>query len=173
LLYYLKMKKIFKPNILIPSNIKIFLKKSILFLKGPQGFVCLNIAFLKNSNLAIKEKRKNYFSFFRLFQKQLLGISLNFVIKLNLIGIGFRIESIENQIIKLKLGFSHQVFVIVPPYINVCAPKKTILILSSINEHFLKQFYSKLRLLKIPDIYKGKGILYKGQKLILKPGKKK
>jgi len=142
-------------------------------LKGPKGFVCIDIAFLKTSSYAMKEKRKNYFSFFRLFQKQLLGISLNFVIKLNLIGVGFRIESIENRIIKLKLGFSHPVFLPVPSFINVRAPKKTILILSSVDEHFLKQFYSKLRLLKTPDSYKGKGILYKSQKLILKTGKKK
>ena len=89
------------------------------------------------------------------------------------VGVGFRVESLETNFIKLKLGFSHFVFIKIPPYISVFSPKKTRLILKSIDEQLLKEFSSKICSFKLPDVYKGKGILYKNQILTLKEGKKK
>lgn len=166
------MKNIFKTT-LIPSNVKIYVKDNLLFLKGPKGSSCLNIAFLNKKNLTSTTKKLLYSSFFRLFQKRLLGVCLKFVARLTFVGIGFRIESVENGFIKLKLGFSHLVFVPIPSYINAFVPKKTILVLECIDDQLLKEFCSKIKLLKSPDAYKGKGILYKNQTLVLKEGKKK
>jgi large subunit ribosomal protein L6 len=167
------MKNIFKTNIVIPTNVKLFIKDQFLFVKGPQGSTCLDISFLKKNQLGVKSKKILYSSFIRLFQKHLLGVCLKFVARLTFVGVGFRIESIENGFIKLKLGFSHLIFVRIPEYIVVNAPKKTSLVIECIDDHLLKEFCAKLYLLKSPDIYKGKGILYKNQTLILKEGKKK
>jgi large subunit ribosomal protein L6 len=167
------MKNIFKTKVIIPSNVKLFTKNSLLFIKGRQGSTCLNISFIKKKQLHYKTKKVLYSSFIRLFQKQLLGVCLKFVVRLTFVGVGFRIESIENGFIKLKLGFSHLVFVKIPPYITVFAPNKTLLVLECIDDPLLKEFCAKLYLLKSPDIYKGKGILYKNQVLTLKEGKKK
>lgn len=168
------MKNIFKITPSIPSNVKIFLKENFLFIKGPQGSSCLDISFLNKKNLAPSVKKALYSSFFRLFQKRLLGVCLKFVVRLTFVGIGFRVESVENGFIKLKLGFSHLVYVRVPSYINVFVPKKkTILILECIDDQLLNEFCSKIKALKAPDAYKGKGILYKNQILTLKEGKKK
>ena len=74
---------------------------------------------------------------------------------------------IEKNFIKLKLGFSHFVLIKIPSYIKVCAPKKTLLVLKSVDKQLLKEFSSKIRSFKLPDIYKGKGILYEGEKITL------
>jgi large subunit ribosomal protein L6 len=167
------MKNIFKTHINIPSNVKVIKKKNHLFVNGPQGSVCLNISFLEQQNLPFAAKKIKYSSFFRLFQKALIGVGLNFVVRLTLVGVGFRIESIEKNFMKLRLGFSHLVYIKIPEHIKIFTTKKTFLILECIDEQLLKEFSSKICSYKKPDIYKGKGILYKNQSIILKEGKKK
>ena len=61
----------------------------------------------------------------------------------------------------------------VPFYITIFSPKKTLLVLKSFDQQLLKEFSSKICSFKIPDAYKGKGIIYKNQILKLKEGKKK
>jgi len=173
LLYYLKMKNIFKTNLKIPSNIKLSLNKKILSVEGPQGCVFLNTSFLSQQNLSPLRKKALYSSFFRSFQKALIGVNFAFVVRLAFVGVGFRVESIENRILKLKLGFSHFIYINVPFYITIFSPKKTLLVLKSFDQQLLKEFSSKICSFKIPDAYKGKGIIYKNQILKLKEGKKK
>jgi len=167
------MKNIFKITPYIPLNVKLYIKEQLLFLKGPKGSSCLDISFLKKNNLQPKTKKLLYSSFFRLFQKRLLGVCLKFVARLTFVGIGFRVEAVENGFIKLKLGFSHLIFVRIPVYISVFVPKKTILVLECVDDQLLNEFCAKIKLFKMPDAYKGKGILYKNQTLVLKEGKKK
>lgn len=169
----MKKKNLFKTALKIPSTVKFQLKQNLLFLIGPIGSVCLNISFFTKRTLSLATKRIKISSFFRLFQKAIVGVFLGFVVRLAFVGVGFRVESIENSFVKLKLGFSHFVFVKIPPHIEVFSPQKTTLILKSLDEQMLKEFCSTIRLFKIPDVYKGKGILYKNQQLTLKEGKKK
>jgi len=173
LLYYLRMKNIFKINIKLPSRVKLRLKETLLFVEGPQGSVCLDVSFFSTGLPMLETKKMQYSSFFRLFQKALIGVCLGFVTRLIFVGVELRIEAIENDFIKFKLGFSHFVFVKIPSSIKVFSPKKTLLVLKSIDEQLLKEFCSKICSFKALDVYKGKGILYKNQILILKEGKKK
>jgi len=161
--YFLIMKDVFKSNLKIPSGLKLSLNGHFLSVRGAQGIVVLNI----------DQSRDTSFSLFRFFQKVLVGAHLGFVIRLAFIGVGFRVESIENDFLKLKLGFSHFVFIKIPDHIKVTAPKKTLLVLKSLDDHLLKEFVSKIRSFKLPDVYKGKGISFKNQVLVLKEGKKK
>jgi len=71
------------------------------------------------------------------------------------------------------LGYSHFVFIKIPQHISVFAPKKTLLVLKSIDKQLLKEFCARIYSFKKPDSYKGKGILYKNQIIFLKKGKKK
>ncbi|PCI24068.1 MAG: 50S ribosomal protein L6 [SAR324 cluster bacterium] len=170
---FVKMKNIFKATTFIPPNVQLFIKNNLLFIKGPLGSVCLDLNPLKKIFLGTRKKKIVYSTIFRLFQKNLLGVCLRYVVRLSFVGIGFRVEAIEKGFIKLKLGFSHFVFVKIPPYIRVFAPKKTVLVVESIDDQLLKEFCARLQSLKAPDAYKGKGILYKNQTVILKEGKKK
>jgi large subunit ribosomal protein L6 len=167
------MKNIFKTNLKIPSNVKITLNGKILSLEGPKGRTFLNMSFITQQNLSFMQKKSLYSTFFRLFQKALVGVSLGFVVRLAFLGVGFRVESFVDNILKLKLGYSHFIYINIPFYIKIFSPKKTLLTLESFDEHLLKEFSSKICSFKIPDVYKGKGILYKNQILKLKEGKKK
>lgn len=158
--HFLTMKDIFKTSLKTPTSIKFYLKDSFLFIKSNQEMIGLNITSTPKSS-------------FRLFQKTLIGVYLRFVVRLVFIGVGFRVESIENNFLKLKLGFSHFVFLKIPTYIKIEAPKKTSLVLSSLNNALLGEFVSRLRSFRLPDVYKGKGISFKNQILIFKEGKKK
>ena len=115
---------------------------------------------------------KTYSNKFQYFGN-LIGTSLSFVERLLFVGVGFRVESLDKNLIKLKLGFSHFIEVKIPKNIEVYSPKKTLLVVKSINHQHLKEFCSKICSFKIPDVYKGKGILYKHQIILLKEGKKK
>jgi len=168
------MKNIFKTNIKIPSNVKLSITENIILsINGPKGSLYINLSFLSKQNLIYTKRKILYSLFFRFFQKVIVGVSLGFVVRLVFVGVGFRVESIEKDFIKLKLGFSHFVFIEIPKYIEVSSPKKTRLVLKSIDEQLLKEFAAKICSLKSPDSYKGKGILYKNQIKILKEGKKK
>lgn len=167
------MKNIFKTNINLSSNIKLFANNQTLSVRGPQGSLFLKIPTTHHINLSIAKKKAKYPLFFRSLQKAVVGVSLGFIVRLIFVGVGFRVESLSKNLLKLKLGFSHFVFIKIPPYITIFSPKKTRLILKSIDEQLLKEFSSKICSFKFPDIYRGKGILYKYQKLVLKEGKKK
>jgi len=169
----MKNKNIFKTSFKIPNTIRPQIKQNLLFLKGSEGSVCLDISFLNVKTLNSINKKIKFSSFFRHLHKSVVGTSLGFVVRLVFVGVGFRVDSIKKNFIKLKLGFSHSIFIRTPSYIEAFAPQKTSLILSSFDEQFLKEFSSKVCSFRVPDIYKGKGILYKNQTLILKEGKKK
>lgn len=167
------MKNIFKINITVPSEVKLSAKENYLFVRGPLGSICLDISFFSSSTFLSINKKIQYSSFFRLFQKALTGTSLGFITRLIFVGVDFTIESIEKDFLKLKLGFSHFVFVKIPSHITIVSPKKSLLVLKSIDEQLLKEFCSKICSIKAPNIYKGKGVLYKNQVLVIKETKKK
>lgn len=165
------MKNIFKTHINIPSNISLKKTPNHVFVIGPKGSVCLDTSFLNELKMA--SKKSQYSSFFRLLQKAIVGVSLKYVVQLTLIGVGFRLESMDNNFMKLKLGFSHLVYLRIPKHIKVILVKKSFLILECIDEQVLKDFSSKIYACKKPDVYKGKGVRYKNQVINLKEGKKK
>lgn len=108
-------------------------------------------------------------------KQQLIEMSYTLFTKLNLVGVGYRVfpyEKISNQVY-LKLGYSHLVYFNIPNDLAVFCYKSTKMFLysdSSYNK--LTQTASQIRACKIPEVYKGKGILYDQEKVTLKKGKK-
>lgn len=105
-------------------------------------------------------------------------INLNYVFKrkLFLFGIGFRswIYSVNDnsKYLILKIGFSRDLFIKIPSDIKLICLKPTLIIIKGFNKYRLNQFASFLHSLKVPDSYKGKGVQYLNESIILKPGKK-
>jgi large subunit ribosomal protein L6 len=89
------------------------------------------------------------------------------------VGVGYRIESLTDKIITLKLGYSHLVTIKIPASIKAYSPKKSSLILKSFDSQKLNLFTARIRSYRFPDVYKGKGILLKNEKIRLKSGKNK
>jgi large subunit ribosomal protein L6 len=110
-----------------------------------------------------------------LLKQMLLDISLLCCKKLKLIGVGFRVSSLKTldfDILYFKLGYSHAIYFKVPKTLNVFCLKYNKLFIIGYSSVFLTQVAALIRSYKIPEPYKGKGILYTSEKIILKEGKK-
>lgn len=112
---------------------------------------------------------------FGTFMSQLDQICLNFfhysIINLELFGIGFKVIQDKN-VLNLKLGYSHNITYKIPENVLVHCPTATLITLLSKDKQLLGQVAADLRQLKKPEPYKGKGIRYVGEKIILKEVKK-
>ena len=146
-----------KNLIVVPKSVKIRKHKDSLILKSNTGVIRLSKKELSQSVL----------------RSNLIGLSVGYSVRLVFNGVGYRIESIVDRTLKIKLGLSHFIFITIPFEVDVVAPKKTSLILKSLNLFVLKSFVSKIRQIGPVDCYKGKGILLKNESVRLKEGKKK
>jgi len=102
----------------------------------------------------------------------LIGVSEGFKIKLELVGVGYRAQLQANRL-HLSLGFSHPVFYELPANVSAEIPSQTEIVLSSYDKQLLGKVASELRAFRPPEVYKGKGVKYAGEKIKLKETKKK
>ncbi len=102
------------------------------------------------------------------------GVSEGYKITLELVGIGYR-ANVNGQLLELSLGFSHGVYMEMPPEIKVEAVsergKNPKIILESYDKQLLGMIASKIRSLRKPEPYKGKGVKYEGEYIRRKAGK--
>jgi large subunit ribosomal protein L6 len=103
------------------------------------------------------------------------GVSTGYTIKQELIGVGFRVE-VKGQILELNLGYSHDIHFQLPAEIKAEAEavkkgQNPILVLKSYDKQLLGQVAAKIRSLREPEPYKGKGIKFVGEQLRRKAGK--
>ena len=110
-----------------------------------------------------------------LLKQMLLDISHSFCIKLNLIGVGFRVfvlKLFDLDLLHFKLGYSHFIYFKNPKKLKIFCLKTNKLFILGNSYLFVTQIASLLRSYKVPEPYKGKGILYTTEKITLKEGKK-
>jgi large subunit ribosomal protein L6 len=98
------------------------------------------------------------------------GVNTPFVKKLDVQGIGYKAE-LQGKNIKLNVGFSHPVIVAIPEGLTVLV-EKNIITITGIDKDSVGQFAAKVRAIKKPEPYKGKGIRYEGEVVRQKQGKK-
>lgn len=102
------------------------------------------------------------------------GVSHGYEIKQELIGVGFRAEA-KGQRLVMNIGFSHDIMIELPPEIKVEAETKKrsnpIITLRSADKQFLGHIAARIRSLRPPEPYKGKGIIYVGERIRRKAGK--
>jgi len=94
---------------------------------------------------------------------------------LRLVGVGYRffnVESFENKLLMLKLGYSHHIYFKIPAKLKIFCLKFTKLFISGTSYQEVTQVSSKIQFYKKPEPYKGKGILYNDEKILLKEVKK-
>ena len=107
-----------------------------------------------------------------LAQGMVLGVTQGFEKKLELRGVGYRVK-ITGKELELNVGFSHPVIMVLPEGVDAVAPSQTELTLKSANKQLVAQFAANIRQIRPPEPYKGKGIRYFNEHVILKEGKKK
>ena len=167
-------------SLILHEEIEIYKENNILFFKTSLGLLSLTFIdyiyiFIKKNKLLISiNKKNNKKSILNLYTKLIKlktgGVLRGFKIKLILKGIGFK-AFIENNKLILKLGFSHNIKILIPENIKIINNTNN-LIFNSIDYIFLNQFVHMIKNYKKPEPYKGKGLVLKNEKILQKEGKK-
>jgi large subunit ribosomal protein L6 len=179
------MSKIGKTSISIPEKVKVIMNGNVLNIDGPLGKKILNIdtnMFDLNiedgKKISIKPKNlnqdtKRLWGMNRsLVNNAIIGASLGYEKNLELIGVGYR-AALKGKQLNLQLGFSHDINFNIPEGIKVTVDKQTILKITGSDKQLVGMVCSKIKSLRPPEPYKGKGIKEVGQYILRKEGKKK
>lgn len=100
------------------------------------------------------------------------GVSKGFEKKLSLVGVGFRAAA-QGQKLTLQIGFSHPVVKDMPAGVKVATPTQTEIVISGADRQAVGQVAAEVRAFRPPEPYKGKGIRYAGERVVIKETKKK
>ena len=100
------------------------------------------------------------------------GVSKGFEKKLSLVGVGFRAAAAGSKL-NLQIGFSHPVAKDMPEGIKVACPTQTEIVITGSDRQVVGQIAAEVRAIRPPEPYKGKGIRYVGEKVVIKETKKK
>ena len=179
------MSKIGKISIQIPEKVQVLLSGTNINIEGPLGKKSLNID-LEMFDLNIKEGKevsikpkkidqisKRLWGMNRsLLNNAIIGASKGYEKILELVGVGFR-ATLKGKQLNLQLGFSHDVNFEIPEGIKISVEKQTILKISGLDKQLVGMIASKIKSIRPPEPYKGKGIKEQGQYILRKEGKKK
>jgi len=150
-------------------------KLKVLILKPENFLVITQIPFSQMSNNEKKKLKSVQGTTIALLKQLILEISFIFSKKLIFVGVGYRafpIELFKTQILQFKLGYSHHIYFKVSSNLNVYCHKATTIFISGNSTQNVSQTAALIRSYKYPEPYKGKGILYDNEKIVLKEGKK-
>ncbi len=100
------------------------------------------------------------------------GVSKGYEKKLELVGVGYR-AAVQGKVLNLTLGFSHAVNFPIPDGISMETPSQTEITIKGIDLQKVGQVAAKIRGIRPPEPYKGKGVRYVGEQIVMKEGKKK
>lgn len=177
------MSRISKNPIEVPGGIDVNLSSQAISVKGSLGQLNLkltsdvdvnyenNIITVK-SNSESKHSRSMSGTIRTLISNMLQGVSVGFEKKLILVGVGYRAQ-VQDDIINLSLGFSHPIHHKLPGGISAQTPTQTEIVLKGIDKQRIGQVAAEIRSYRKPEPYKGKGVRYEGERIILKEAKKK
>ncbi len=179
------MSKIGKINISIPEKVKVALAGSNLNIEGPLGKKTINmdlemfdLKINEGKDISIKPKKidettKRLWGMNRsLLNNAIIGTSKGYSKTLELVGVGYR-ASLKGKQLNLQLGFSHDVNFDIPEGIKIIVEKQTILKINGSDKQQVGMVTSKIKSIRPPEPYKGKGIKEQGQYILRKEGKKK
>jgi len=175
------MSRIGKKPILIPENVEVKIDDDIVTVKGPKGELLQEIrpeikVEIKEGKIFIhpqKETKKTgaFWGLTRTLIFNLIkGVTEGYEKKLEIEGLGYRV-SLEGADLILQVGFTHPVKIKAPPEIKFSV-EKNIITVSGINKELVGQIAAKIRKVRPPEPYKGKGIRYFGEVIRRKAGKR-
>ncbi len=175
------MSRIGKKPIEIPQGVEVKTEDQKVIVKGPKGELFQEIrseieVLIKEGKIfvSLRKETKETRAFWGLTRALLAnliqGVTEGFEKKLEIKGVGYR-ASLEGENLDLKVGFSHPVGIKKPAGINFSV-EKNIITVSGIDKQLVGEIAAKIRRIRPPDPYKGKGIRYLGEVIRKKEGKK-
>lgn len=179
------MSRIGKSPITIPSGIEVKIDGSVIHVKGPKGELtqeldsCITVSKDENTLNFVRATeapahRAKHGLYRALVFNMIEGVSEGYKKVLEVIGVGYRAD-VKGQVLNLSLGYSHPIMIELPKEIKVSAEtakgKAPIVILESHDKQLIGQVAAKIRSLRKPEPYKGKGVRYLGEQVRRKAGK--
>ena len=177
------MSRIGKKPVPLPQGVSASISGQSVEVKGPKGtrsFHATDDVTLTMEDGAVKvsprgtsKRARQQWGMVRSQVENLVtGVTTGFKKELEIQGVGYR-AAITGNVLKLSLGYSHDVLFDVPAGVTVVTPKQTEIIVEGIDQQLVGQVAANIREWRKPEPYKGKGIRYKGEFVFRKEGKKK
>ncbi len=177
------MSRIGKKPISIPGGVTATIENGVLAVKGPKGQLTLplegDVSYAVEAGairVAPANDSKRARSFWgmqrSLVQNLIIGVTDGYTKVLEITGVGYRANA-QGKMLKLQLGYSHDVDFAVPEGIEIKTPDNTTVEISGIDKQQVGQVAAEIRRWRKPEPYKGKGIKYRGEFVFRKEGKKK
>ncbi len=178
----LVVSRIGKKPVILPRGVKVTADAERILVDGPKGKLSQPLVKgvqvqVEGSTVTVSRENDNRSSranqglIRALLANMVQGVDKGFERVLEISGVGYRAEMSGKQL-TLLLGYSHPVVYIIPDDIDVSVEKNTRVIVRGIDRQRVGQMAAKIRSTKIPDPYKIKGILYEGERIKKKAGKK-
>lgn len=177
--------------VIVPAGVEVKLQGQDLHIKGPKGHMNMPLhpavaVQVEDGQIMVKLAEKGYCrsgSGSRLkksisgttrakISNYIHGVTVGFECKLVLVGVGYRAQA-KGKELNLTVGFSHPVSIKVPEGITIETPSQTEIIVKGVDKHLVGHIASLIRDVRSPEPYKGKGIRYANEVIILKETKKK
>ena len=186
------MSRIGKMPISIPSGTTINFneEENVITVKGPKGELCqkidgsikvinaegqLTFEIDENSFVNYKQKQSFHGLYRSLVNNMVVGVSEGYKKELELVGVGYRVSN-QGNLLELSLGYTHPIFLQLPDEVKVETKSERnqnpLIIIESADKQLLGQICAKIRSFRKPEPYKGKGVLFKGEIIRRKSGKK-
>jgi large subunit ribosomal protein L6 len=177
------MSRIANYPVAIPKGVDVTLSGTAISIKGPLG----TIARALDANVAIERDGEQLLckavgnsrhaeamsgTMRALVANMVLGVSKGFEKKLALVGVGYRAQA-QGDKLNLTLGFSHPVVHPMPNGVKVATPTQTEIVISGIDRQQVGQVAAEVRAYRSPEPYKGKGVRYVDEAVVIKETKKK
>ena len=165
----------------LPSGVTASVASNVVKVKGAKGELSLTVA----NGVSVEQQDKKLQIKFEGQQARMsagaarahlanmvAGVSKGYERKLELVGVGYR-ASVQGKVLNLTLGFSHAVNFPIPDGISMETPSQTEITIKGIDRQKVGQVAAKIRGIRPPEPYKGKGVRYVGEQIVMKEGKKK
>lgn len=177
------MSRVAKNPVAVPNGVEVAFGPNEISVKGPLGTLKQVLAsdvsvVQEGSSLLFKAQNDSYQAnamsgtMRALLANMVQGVSKGFERKLTLVGVGYRAQA-SGDTLNLTLGYSHPVVYKMPTGVKVETPTQTDIVLKGANKQQVGQVAAEIRSFREPEPYKGKGIRYSDEVVILKETKKK
>ncbi len=177
------MSRIGKKPVPAPKGVTVSVSGQTVTAKGPKGelkFVVNELCkvALDGDSVVLtpidksKEARSLWGMSRTMIANLMTGVTTAYSRKLELVGVGYR-AAMKGANLNLSLGYSHEIDFPPPAGIKIETPKQTEIIISGINKQLVGETAAKIRSMRPPEPYKGKGVRYEGEFIFRKEGKKK
>lgn len=177
------MSRVAKSPVVIPAGVEVKFGTEVLTISGKNGELSLPLS--QDVNIALEEGHLTFTpnndskhagamsgTLRALVNNMVKGVAEGFEKKLQLIGVGYRAQA-QGQILNLSLGFSHPVAYELPEGVTAVTPSQTEIVISGADKQKVGQVAAEVRGYRPPEPYKGKGVRYADEKVVIKETKKK